>query len=114
MARNPELRVNLLPLQVIPKRTGIILTANYEARKYGVKTTMLVHQARSCPDLILVPPHHGIYEENSRKVMNILSRYSPVVQQNSIDEAWLDMTGCEALFGNPLTVCGENHERYTK
>ncbi len=104
MAQNLELKGKPAAVAGDPKkRTGIILAANYEARSYGVKTTMLIHEARKlCPDLILVPPHHSLYEDNSRKVMNILSRYSPVVQQNSIDEAWLDMTGCEALFGKPV------------
>lgn len=64
---------------------------------------MLIHEAKKlCPDIILIPPSHGLYEKKSREVMSILSRYSPVVQQNSIDEAWLDMTGCEALFGKPV------------
>jgi DNA polymerase-4 len=84
-------------------RTGIILTANYEARKYGVKTTMILKEAyRLCPDLIIIPPDHNFYEKKSKEVMNILSSYTPVIEQNSIDEAWLDMTGCESLFGQPL------------
>lgn len=87
------------------KRSGIILAANYEARKYGVKTTMVLHEARKlCPGIILVPPDHRFYEEKSQQVMTILSKYSPVIQQNSIDEAWLDLTGCEALFGKPLEI----------
>lgn len=104
MAKNPELKGRTAAVAGDPKkRTGIILAANYEARKYGVKTTMLIHEAKKlCPDIILIPPSHGLYEKKSREVMSILSRYSPVVQQNSIDEAWLDMTGCEALFGKPV------------
>ena len=85
------------------KRTGIILAANYEARSYGVKTTMLLHEAlRLCPKLILVPPDHRFYEQKSEEVMALLSDYTPVLEQNSIDEAWLDMTGCEGLFGKPV------------
>ena len=84
-------------------RTGIILTANYEARKYGIKTTMILREAfRLCPDLIIIPPDHSFYEKISKEVMQILSSYTPVIEQNSIDEAWLDMTGCESLFGQPL------------
>jgi len=102
-AQNPELRGKPAAVAGDPKkRTGIILAANYEARKYGVKTTMLVHEAKKLyPDIILIPPNRELYEKKSREVMDILSRYSPVIQQNSIDEAWLDMTGCEALFGKP-------------
>ncbi|MCE5265178.1 MAG: DNA polymerase IV [Deltaproteobacteria bacterium] len=84
------------------KRTGIILAANYEARACGVKTTMVVHEAlRLCPKLILVPPDHHFYGQKSEEVMDLLSNYTPIMEQNSIDEAWLDMTGCEGLFGRP-------------
>jgi DNA polymerase-4 len=85
------------------KRTGIILAANYEARACGVKTTMVLHEAlKLCPKIILVPPDHRFYEQKSREVMDLLSQYTPILEQNSIDEAWLDMTGCEGLFGNPV------------
>jgi DNA polymerase-4 len=104
MARNPELKGKPAAVAGDPKkRTGIVLTANYEARKYKVKTTMLIHEARRlCPSIVFVPPDHKHYEKMSKEVMNILSEYSPVIQQNSIDEAWMDMTGCEALFGKPV------------
>lgn len=105
-ARNPELKGKPAAVAGDPKqRSGIILAANYEARKYKVKTTMVLHEAKKlCPELIIVPPDHELYERNSREVMNILSRYTPVVQQNSIDEAWMDLTGCEKLFGSPLEI----------
>jgi DNA polymerase IV len=84
------------------KRSGIILAANYEARSFGVKTTMVLHEAlKLCPKLILVPPDHHFYQHKSEEVMELLSHYTPVLEQNSIDEAWLDMTGCEGLFGEP-------------
>ena len=85
------------------KRTGIILAANYEARAYGVKTTMVLHEAlKLCPKIILVPPDHHFYQQKSKEVMDLLSNNTPVLEQNSIDEAWLDMTGCEGLFGTPV------------
>jgi DNA polymerase-4 len=104
MTRHPEIKGKPAAVAGDPKkRTGIILTANYDARKFGVKTTMPVHQAlRLCPDLVLLPPDHRFYSETSRQVMEILSGFSPVVEVNSIDEAWLDMTGCEGLFGAPI------------
>jgi DNA polymerase-4 len=84
------------------KRSGIILAANYEARACGVKTTMVLHEAlRLCPKLTLVPPDHHFYGQKSEEVMELLSNYTPILEQNSIDEAWLDMTGCEGLFGKP-------------
>ena len=86
-------------------RAGIILAANYEARRCGVRTTMVIHEARRlCPNLVLVAPDHAFYEEKSAEVMALLSRYTPLVEPNSIDEAWLDMTGCEGLSGPPLVA----------
>jgi DNA polymerase-4 len=85
------------------KRSGIILAANYEARSCGVKTTMVLHEAlKLCPKIILVPPDHRFYQQKSKEVMDLLSNYTPILEQNSIDEAWLDMTGCEGLFGTPV------------
>ncbi|MEI7638734.1 MAG: DNA polymerase IV [Syntrophus sp. (in: bacteria)] len=85
------------------KRTGIILAANYEARSCGVKTAMVLHEAlKLCPKIILVPPDHRFYEQKSKEVMDLLSNYTPILEQNSIDEAWLDMTGAEGLFGKPV------------
>jgi len=106
MTRNPELKGKPAAVAGDPKnRSGIILAANYDARKYGVKTTMLVHEAkRLCPGLLLVPPDHEFYHKKSREVMCLLGRYSPVIEENSIDEAWMDMTGCELLFGPPLEI----------
>lgn len=106
MARNPGLKGRPAAVAGEPKnRMGIILAANYDARAFGVKTTMLVHEAlKLCPGLVLVPPEHRLYERKSREVMEVLSNYTPIVQQNSIDEAWLDLTGCEGLFGEPLQI----------
>lgn len=106
MTRRPELRGRPAAVAGDPhRRTGIILAASYEARAFGVRTTMLVHEAqRLCPGIVLVPPDHGFYEKKSREVMALLARYAPVLEQNSVDEAWLDVTGCEGLFGPPLQL----------
>lgn len=106
MSVNPELKGRPAAVAGDPKsRSGIILAANYEARAYGVKTTMLVHEAMSiCPGLVIVPPTRGLYEKKSNEFMEILARYAPVIQKNSIDEAWLDLTGCEKLFGEPVAI----------
>lgn len=77
------------------RRSGIILTANYEARARGVRTAMTIYQAQGlCPAIRLVPPDHAYYAACSRQVMELLGRYTPIIEQNSIDEAWLDLTGC--------------------
>ncbi len=108
MAIKPELKGHPAAVAGNPKnRTGIVLAANYDARAFGVKTTMLIHEAlKLCPKLILIPPNHKLYGKKSKEVMEILSRYTPVLQQNSIDEAWLDLTGCDLLFGEPLAIAG--------
>ncbi len=63
---------------------------------------MVLHEAlKLCPRLSLVPPDHHFYQQKSEEVMDLLANYTPVLEQNSVDEAWLDMTGCEGLFGNP-------------
>jgi DNA polymerase-4 len=87
------------------KRMGIILAANYEARSFGVRTAMVLHEAiKLCPKLKVVPPDHHFYGQRSEEVMDLLSNYTPTLEQNSIDEAWLDMTGSEGLFGKPAVA----------
>lgn len=104
MVRNPCLAGKPAAVAGDPKkRAGIILAANYEARAYGVKTAMVLKDAlRLCPSLVFVPPDHSYYEHQSMQVMKILDGYTPLVEQNSIDEAYLDMTGTEMLFGKPV------------
>ncbi len=73
---------------------GVISTCSYEARKFGVRSAIPTAQAlRLCPHLKLLPGRHGVYGDYSRKVMAILGDYSPVMQQMSVDEAYLDLTG---------------------
>jgi DNA polymerase-4 len=104
MTRNDSLVGRPAAVAGDPKRrSGIILAANYEARACGVKTTMVLHEAlKLCPNIILVPPDHHFYQQKSKEVMDLLSNYTPILEQNSIDEAWLDMTGSEGLFGTPV------------
>jgi len=111
--RHPEISGKPAAVAGDPEnRTGIILTANYEARKYGIKTTMTLKEAfKLCTDLIIIPPDHRFYGKKSREVMEIFSLYTPLIEQNSIDEAWLDMTGCEGIFGEPLETARNIMER---
>lgn len=82
------------------KRHGIILTASYEARQFGVKTGIPVWQAKKlCPSAIFVRPDHSLYMEYSSKILEIMKTYTPLVEPFSIDEAWLDVTGSRRLFG---------------
>ena len=87
------------------KRHGVVLAKSGPAKKYGVQTGESLFAARAkCPGLTIVPPDFDFYVQNSKALIKILGDYTPDVEQYSIDEAFLDMTGTEALFGPPLTV----------
>jgi DNA polymerase-4 len=115
-ARNTELQG--LPVAVAgdkDNRHGIILTASYEARKYGVKTAITIAEAKKlCPNLIFVKPNFREYMKYSNKVMDILRSFSPDVEIFSIDEAWVDVTGCERLFGSGVEIANKIRERIRK
>ena len=84
-------------------RHGIILAKSLPAKQYGIKTGETILEAqRKCPNLILVPPNYGLYEKCSAAFMSILREYSDVVEQYSIDEAFVDMTASCHLFGQPV------------
>lgn len=87
----------------ISKRHGIILAKSIPAKKYNIRTGEPVTEAlRKCPELVLVPPNYELYEKSSKAFMEILKKYSDKVEQYSIDEAFIDMTGMECLFGAPV------------
>ena len=96
----------------ISMRHGIILAKSIPAKKYGIQTGETVLEAqRKCRDLILVPPNYGLYEKCSFAFMNILREYSDVVEQYSIDEAFIDMTSTCHLFGTPEEAAYQIKER---
>ena len=82
---------------------GVVTSASYEARKFGVHSAMPGFQAKTlCPHGIFLPNRRRMYSQFSGKVFTILERYSPEVHKLSIDEALVDLTGTERLFGPPL------------
>ena len=82
---------------------GVVTSASYEARKYGVHSAMPGFQARRlCPQGIFLPNRHRLYSRYSQKVFAILEQYSPAVRAISIDEGIVDLTGTEKLLGPPL------------
>lgn len=86
-------------------RHGIILAKSIPAKKYHIQTGESIMEAKQkCPDLILVPPNYGLYEKCSNAFMSILKQYTPEVEQYSVDEAFMDMTGTEKLWGDPVTA----------
>ncbi len=103
-----ELDLRTIPSAVggdMSKRRGVILAKSIPAKKYNVRTgEPIVDALRKCPNLVLVKPNHKLYHEQSAKFLEILNKYSPVVEQYSIDEAFVDMTGMERLFGEPVAA----------
>jgi DNA polymerase-4 len=84
---------------------GVVTSASYEARKFGVRSAMPGFQARKlCPQGIFLPNRRRVYSEYSRKVFAILEQYSPDIHALSIDEGVVDLTGTDRLFGPPLTT----------
>ena len=84
---------------------GVVAASSYEARKFGVYSAMPIFQAKQkCPQGIFIRPRGYRYKEVSIHVMSILSSFSPVIEQVSIDEAFMDVAGCESIFGNPCEI----------
>ena len=98
---HPEIRE--LPVAVCgdpDSRHGIILAKNEPAKKLGVQTAETIWQAKQkAPGLILLPPHHSLYQEYSKKINAIYGQYTDLVEPFGIDESWLDITGSMHLFG---------------
>lgn len=94
------------------RRSGIILAKSQSAKKFGIKTGEPVGIARTkCPNIYLVPPNFDLYVEYSNLLMDFLRTYSPSVYQYSIDEAFVDMTGTQRLFGNPMDCADTIRQR---
>ena len=108
---NPALRG--LPVIVGGRSArGVVTSASYEARKFGVRSAMPTGQARKlCPQAIFVPGRMDRYVEISRVVMRVFESFSPVVEPLSLDEAFIDLTGSERLLGPPLDAARDLKSR---
>lgn len=101
---NPALKGRPIVVSGRSKRS-VVSAASYEARRYGIHSAMPVFQAeKKCPHLIIVPGNRVKYARDSKKIMDILGRFSPLVEPVSIDEAYVDVRGCEKLFGSPRHI----------
>ena len=106
----PELRGR--PLVVGGERRSVVLSATYEARALGVRAAMPMAQARAlCPGAVVVPPRHDRYRALSAEVMAVLAGVTPVLEQVSVDEAFLDVSGARRRLGPPALIAGELRTR---
>ncbi len=101
---NPELKGKCVIVGGKSKR-GVVAAASYEARYCGVHSAMPIFQARKlCPEAVYVKPRMYRYKQVSRKVMETMTEFSPFVEAVSIDEAYLDVSGCTRLHGPPAEI----------
>ena len=104
---NPELRGKCVIVGGLSGR-GVVSAASYEARKFGVRSAMPVFKAKQkCPGGIFVQPRMGRYKAVSEKIMSLLTDFSPLVETVSIDEAFVDVTGCTRIHGDPGKIAAE-------
>ena len=93
-------------------RHSIILAKSTPAKKYGIQTGEPLFQAlEKCPDLVVIQPDYSLYVQASRSFVRMLRQFSPIVEQYSIDEAWVDMTGTERLWGSPRLAAEQMRRR---
>jgi len=111
---NPGLEGKPIIVGGDPAGRGVVACASYEVRKYGVKAGMPLSTAKKlCPSAIFLKGSWEKYSMYSEKVMSILNNYTPDIEQVSIDEAYLDLTGTERLWGHPYELA-ENIQRRIK
>jgi len=100
---NPSLKGKAVIVGADPDGRGVVSAASYEARKFGVHSAMPIRTAKQlCPHAIFLRGQHHKYGEYSRQIHGIFEEFTPVVEMVSIDEAYLDFTGCERLHGSAL------------
>ena len=103
LARRPELRGH--PVIVGGEGRSVVLAASYEARAYGVHAAMpMAHARRLCPAAVVLPPDHRRYRDASEGVMGVLREVTALVEQVSVDEAFLDVSGARRRLGSPATI----------
>ena len=100
------------PIVVGGLHRGIVTSASYEARKYGIYTPMPVTRARRmCPKLVIVPPRFDLYEQFSRNIFGMAEEMTPIIEKQSVDEGYLDLTGSRACLRREPDATAEKFRR---
>jgi DNA polymerase-4 len=102
---NPVYRGKAIAVGGSPEGRGVVATASYEARKFGVKSAMSSKRAQQlCPELIFVRPRFDVYGEVSRRIREIFSRHTDLIEPLSLDEAYLDVTIDKQGIGSAIEI----------
>ncbi len=105
LLERPELRGKPVVVGGRADQRGVVSAASYEARKFGIHSAMPLRTAHKlCPHAVFLDVRHGLYSQWSDRIAAIFARYSPIVEMASIDEAYLDLTGTERMFGPPIAA----------
>lgn len=108
---NPALRGKPLVVGGGSNR-GVVAAASYAARRFGIRSAMPMRDAyRRCPDLLRVRPRMAHYQDESRKIFDVFREFTPLVEGLSLDEAFLDVSGCLTLFGDEARIARQIKDR---
>jgi DNA polymerase-4 len=114
-ALNPELKGKPVIVGGDPERRGVVASASYEARPFGIHAGMPLSKARRlCPQAIFIRANFSRYRDASNRFMEILADFSPDIEPLGLDEAYLDVTGCEEPYGSPQKMAQTIKERINK
>ncbi|MBN1956444.1 MAG: DNA polymerase IV [Anaerolineae bacterium] len=107
---NPDLAGQ--PVLIGGRGRGVVATASYPARAFGIHSAMPMYQAlQLCPQAVVLPPRHSLYRDYSRRVMAILHQAASLVEEMSIDEAYLDLTGRAAAWEDGVATADQLQQR---
>ena len=105
LLERPELRGKAVIVGGERDQRGVVSSASYEARKFGVHSAMALRTAaKLCPHAVFLPVRHNLYSQWSDRIANLLAKFTPVVEMASVDEAYLDLAGTERLHGPALAA----------
>jgi len=112
MRDDPSLANRPMAVGGLAEQRGVIATCNYEARAYGVRSAMAsAHALKLCPDLLIVRPRREAYREASQEIHTIFRAYTDLIEPLSLDEAFLDVTGCEHFAGSATLIAQDIRRR---